>query len=195
MADSSLSVSTAVALATLRNAAAGFLWKAGDDSPSMAKFMGWKDWVDEFLLNLQQGEIDPAVRLMTKTVATVDSQALAWSGATETVSFAIPEDEILIGVALTVVTEFASSEGDTDSVTVELGTTGVDPNRAAEAVELMSIASGSVVVWPAGVGLGEVTGAGTWDLLFTAGGGAPDLGHIEAGVLRVAVLTCPIPSS
>lgn len=56
MADSSLSVSVRSLPAAFRQAAAKFLFKAGDDSPHLGRLMKWKDWADEVLLAVQGGE-------------------------------------------------------------------------------------------------------------------------------------------
>lgn len=68
MADSALNVNFAVAVATLRNAAARFLWKSSTVSPTLGRLMKWKDWVDESLLQLQQAKMDPAAALALELV-------------------------------------------------------------------------------------------------------------------------------
>lgn len=83
MADSSLAVNTRVALATLRNAAAKFLYQAGGESPSL-RLTAWKDWVDEMLLSLQQGGLDPAAVLSPATLGVSGS-----AEAVDEVDFAV----------------------------------------------------------------------------------------------------------
>lgn len=59
MADSSLSVNAAVAAETFRRAMLPDMWKASDDSGFHGKWQRWKDRIDEAVLALQAGEMDP----------------------------------------------------------------------------------------------------------------------------------------
>jgi hypothetical protein len=122
-------------------------------------------------------EVQPVIHIDTQRVQFSD----LGSGATDAIAFAgYPTGNILVGVAIEVDTAFTAGGGDTTGLTVVLGINGGDTNRAAESVDLITLGTG-FNVWPRGVGVGALNGAGTWELLFTATGGSTELDHIDAG--------------
>jgi hypothetical protein len=197
VANSAITADVAVSAAAFAIATRKHLWDATTlgNGPT-ERFLEWKDWADAVLVALQAlvatgGE----TALITRTTMLADSQdeGDTWSGVTKAIEFDVPVDEVLVGVALTIGDEWVSGGGaDTDSVSVTLGINSGDTDRAAETVELIGESAGAVVVWPAGAGLGEVLGAGSWELLFTADGLDPSLGALTSGTVTATVLTVPL---
>lgn len=199
MAHSSLTADVAVSAAAFVLARARRRYQKWTDSSEgnpdgiTDQLAKWCDAIDAEIEALQaRGAVGATTALITRTTQAADSQdeGSPWEEATKTITVSIPAGEILIGVGLTIGTAFVSGSGDTTQVTVVLGINGGDTDRGAESVNLIGASAGALV-WPAGVGIGEVIGSGTWQLLFTATGGDPSLADLTSGTLTATVLTVP----
>jgi hypothetical protein len=194
VANSAITADVAVSAAAFAIATRKHLWDATTlgNGPT-ERFLEWKDWADAVLVALQAlSATGGETALVTRTIQLADSQdeGSPWEEATKTIDIAIPTGEILLGVGLRVGDAWVSGDGDTTNVAVVLGINGGDTDRGAETVNLVGVSAGATVVWPAGVGLGEVVEAGTWQLLFTAAGaGDESLAHLTSGTVTATVLT------